>query len=586
MSGRALVGGVLVRVAVCSLASCSALGLGEYDALACDVPGEVSPCDALNAALPEGQCEKYYCHRETGRGCELRPRDDDGDKHADALVCSGVPGLGDLDCDDSPSSGKERHFGLAERCDGIDNDCDDFIDEDTPPKDEGTAIALTQRIEQLSHVEIDPTADRGALLAVTQPDSGAASSAIEAFVLDGDALLEPRALVPVATPCLGTPHPENCKFAQLAVATAPPRLIAAGIHRRFCLQGQLRVGLGTLEPLDLSLTDAPEQSNVGAGIDVDPISTCTVSTGCAGASDPVLAALPAAREGEDAQALAVWRAPADQGCSESSCAACKHAAHSVLVGIGLFVEERSRSGPLLIGSGGGRAQALGMGAVGAPALVAFSPANTSLAGYVLAYPSTDRVELLFLPRLDVRQPLATGMRSGHIEQPDVTRVTLGTHHDRNGNIDGVALASVVMTQVGSSIEFVELSLTQGEAPHIASGVEPRSLPALGRVVGAPALLHTHEGFSISAAEGSGPEGGWLVLWIEQATEGDETRLMSARIADRDRKVLGDPVELASGDVSLPFAAIDRSTPGSTGLRFGYVHDRELRVRRMTCSRDD
>ena len=574
--------GALISIAPCLLAGCSALGLGEYDALPCNVAGEVSPCEALNAELPAGQCERYRCH-VSGRGCELLPRDEDQDEHADARVCSGMPGLGDLDCDDAPETGKQRHFGLAERCDGIDNDCDGFIDEGTTPEAMGATIALGQSVEQISHVALDSAGDGGALLAITQRDSRGQSFVSEALTLDDAEPLEARTLLPAATPCPGTDPPEFCNFAQLALAAAPPRLIAAGIHRGQCHRGQLRVGLGTLQPLALSLADADARSNVSAGVDVDP-SNCTVSSGCAGASEPVLAALPALNAGDDAQALAVWLAPADQGCAEPTCTACATAAPSVPMGIGLFVEERAEGGPALVGSDGGHAEPLGMGALGPPALVAFASPDPSQAGYVLAYAAAEHVELLFVPRLDVRMPLASRARRGRIEQLSVSAVTLAVRRDQIGNPNAVVLVSVGKEGGVNSINFVVLSLTRGEAPHIASGQRALSLPADGPVIGAPVLVHANEGFAMADEASSGTEGGWLVLWIEAAPPG-RTRLMSARIADRQQRRLGAPVELASGEISLPFVDLSHDQDETPGLRFGYVDQQELRLKPMTCARE-
>ncbi len=69
-----------------------------------------------------------------GDGCVLETfyLDDDGDEHGDpdvtTLACDAPDGYvaaGD-DCDDGSA---ERHPGLAETCDGLDNDCNDAVDE-------------------------------------------------------------------------------------------------------------------------------------------------------------------------------------------------------------------------------------------------------------------------------------------------------------------------------------------------------------------------------------------------------------------------------------------------------------------------
>ena len=59
-------------------------------------------------------------------GCALKPKDSDLDGKADRGVCEGELLERALDCDDSDP---ERAYGREERCDGIDNDCDELIDE-------------------------------------------------------------------------------------------------------------------------------------------------------------------------------------------------------------------------------------------------------------------------------------------------------------------------------------------------------------------------------------------------------------------------------------------------------------------------
>jgi hypothetical protein len=79
----------------------------------------------------------WACDKPAPSRCQPQPRfvDADGDGFGDdqrpVAVCEGLPGFALIgrDCDDSDAT---RSPAALEQCDGLDNDCDSGIDEDTP----------------------------------------------------------------------------------------------------------------------------------------------------------------------------------------------------------------------------------------------------------------------------------------------------------------------------------------------------------------------------------------------------------------------------------------------------------------------
>lgn len=115
--------GALAALAL--LGGCTLSGLGE-DLEQTTCAGEPpSFCEELNALAPTGdECQRWACDTSLERPvCAVLPRDLDLDG-APALGCE--PGGVIADCDDEDG---DRAPGLAERCDGIDNDCNELADD-------------------------------------------------------------------------------------------------------------------------------------------------------------------------------------------------------------------------------------------------------------------------------------------------------------------------------------------------------------------------------------------------------------------------------------------------------------------------
>jgi hypothetical protein len=96
------------------VAACSLLTNPEQGEIRCKVSDEeprLDPC-------PEGM----YCINKTCKAQAECKRDDDGKVTADELCTDGI----DNDCDDHVD---ERNDDVPERCDGLDNNCDGVVDE-------------------------------------------------------------------------------------------------------------------------------------------------------------------------------------------------------------------------------------------------------------------------------------------------------------------------------------------------------------------------------------------------------------------------------------------------------------------------
>lgn len=121
-------------------------GLSEVSTWACEKPADYADndldCDDGDAQRYPGATERCdgadddcdgVADEDTSSSVWYADRDEDGYGSADdyVLACEAPAGFTDNaeDCDDGDS---QRNPGAEERCDGVDQDCDDVIDEDSP----------------------------------------------------------------------------------------------------------------------------------------------------------------------------------------------------------------------------------------------------------------------------------------------------------------------------------------------------------------------------------------------------------------------------------------------------------------------
>lgn len=563
MSVRVALGGAAALAYL--VASCSLMGLDEYDLQPCE-PYE--PCLELNAGLPSGQCEEYVC-AESGLGCVLQARDRDQDGHADADACAARDDLGDLDCDDEPGDDSTlRWFGHAEHCDGIDNDCDGWIDE-------GAAFTNEQAAEHLvddGETGISSAAADDGTTYVALSGDGHANTLLQ---LSGSEI-EDRNPFEAGPSCelLGGDS-EQCVFSELAVAATDALLFGAAIHRSGCLAGQLRVAVRPEPSPYLGLADPPEASNLRFGVDIDPESagSCTRSSACVGASRPALAVLPAVGDAP-AQGVLVWLSPRAADCGEDdACRACPDTGVADLFGIGLWVET-DENGPFLLGTNDGRSAAFGESTIDSPALAAFD------GGYLLAHASRDRIELRFLPRLETSgASLLARERSGGLDIAGARHVALTFDPASSSHARGLALAWRDAAPGGRTLRVAPLAFDRGADPAFVPARDPIAIETEAPVRRGPLLVYSRQGFAVS--QPGNRSGGWLVTWVEGDADGGIERLMAARIAESEGRRLGRPFQIAQGTFRALFAP-PREASDDTSFGIGYVAEGKLHVDRLRC----
>jgi hypothetical protein len=565
---------LFIACASACLLSCSALGLDDYDVFECD-PGQ--RCELLNAAL-DGECLQYTCS-PSGRGCELTAYDGDYDGHPSRVLCADEPDIAELDCDDETN---RRYPDLAETCDGLDNDCNTFIDEGVVPEELVIDEELEEGTEQISVVS---SGDLPPLLAVTRFDG--ASHITQSWRVHERTLEDPKLLAfnsvdddRLTEVCSSEEHSAPCRIKQLAIGASNDTLLGVAVQRSGqCGEGQLRAGTGTLSDALLDLNASATDSNVRFGIDVDPMQDyCTRSGECVGAENPALGMLGRAGEHVE-QALAAWHAPSASACEE----ACACPGAFQIMGLGLFADVDDDDRRYASGTHAGHAEPIGNGdATGVPAIAAFESSERD-SGYFLAYPAGDRIELRFIPRFDQRDTITKGALEGRIDADDALHVAVSERLFAAADPAEPHGLAVAFVEADNALRFAPLSLDRDERNAAFTALaEPLQLPTQGNLVTRPLLLYAPDGFT--ADDASGSHGGWLVLWLEEAA-GMQT-LRAVRIAEAELRVLGEPLELARGPVGYPFVFLKQASGKPSVLRYGFVRDDTLRVSRITCDPDN
>jgi len=250
----------------------------------CDVDAD---CEHLEDLFPERvtTCVRFQCDEEIGR-CFLGPLDRDDDTHQPIAECGGD------DCDDDEPT---AFAGNAEFCDGVDNDCNDLIDDSTEIDWDGAAIrsglgpldAISWSTETTGAIALASTGGAGTLDRIEGAASSVAGNIILAALQNPDvtgvATLDGRGCPSTS----GIGSPSTCRPIQVAVATGTPMGWAAFVHRDACDDGLLRVGLLDTAEATIELMGTDARSNTWRGVDRGgPTGNCTRTATGTGATAP------------------------------------------------------------------------------------------------------------------------------------------------------------------------------------------------------------------------------------------------------------------------------------------------------------
>jgi hypothetical protein len=205
------------------LPACSLSGIDRFDREECDVD---SCCTDLNTSMPTG--DPCLTWQSAGMYCEPLARDMDGDDARDPAC----PGAAPEDCDDADPA---RSPIAAEICDGVDNDCNDLVDD--APSAAGIAGGMLAELEA-SATQIEMTAARDGseiVIAAFETDeihlvrgpAGAATPVLD----DGDVLISDGTIDLTLIDGVGPlASVGNGRYAMLAHAFGCPRWVLARIE--------------------------------------------------------------------------------------------------------------------------------------------------------------------------------------------------------------------------------------------------------------------------------------------------------------------------------------------------------------------
>lgn len=554
---------------VCVCSGCSLLGLGDFDLEECTETPNGPRCEVLNQArgVPDSACYRYQCRRE-GPGCELRPKDSDNDGKADERLCASEV-AGDLDCDDGDP---DRAPNKQEVCDGKDNNCDGYVDEQLEPLPAETAFTFATGTD-LRSVEALQVDDRSVyvlggesrerdwkqhLLVFERGGLTPRSSEeheLEITLTDRDGVNGPGACLKLRD---GERQGNACGFEEVvltALGGSGTSLITAGVDRGSSSFGVLRAGVlvSAQSSSQLRLGSAGLGSSLDLGIGLPRLG----------------ARLPRLIAGSASEALLVWqtlgRSADDAPCARRALDACDDLAADscsggtdiLALGIGAHrVGDTLALDALGVVDG----ERIGSGTA-APAIATLNVPN--LESYLVAYAAESGVELYSRPWFSSTSARRT-LRGALPTVGPVTGIALGTASLLSQESFRPA-AAVWRTgcKERSSIQLARLELHPDQAEWGASTTAPLGIGA--SVVGGPWIAHTQSGLRQPKQADAASTGGWFVIWLEERSA-DQRALMLRRVAEVDGEPVGEAVELAVGSIRFAFLF----TSASGAIRYGYV----------------
>ena len=546
---RALLASAVLLSIAGATVGCS-LVLPRLAAPECDVDGD---CEQFNVRFPERVtvCDRYQCNEATDR-CFLGPLDRDGDSHYPVLECEGD------DCDDTRA---DVFGGRAESCDGIDNDCDDVIDDATPiERAAGVALAGIGTLSGLSW-----TADASGAMALASVGASASLVDIEATTgttrgVSIAALPRPDATghslsgVGCPSPSTGAPSP-SCRLDRVALSVGEPMGWAAFVNRDGCDDGQLRVGLLDVATARIELMGPDARSNTWRGVDL--VGACTRTASGTGATAPAIASASAGTPSTPATALVAW-------VRDTTRRACP-AGPAEVAALGLWRATGAVEGTLsdwVVATGGGAPDLVGMtSGVAPPALIATGTGEVIVAfgdaaggvriAIVEALPTVAAApNPATTPGLTLGESVVVG--SGNADSVALSLspapgggLRIGVAWTTECGSGGLRFASVVWQRAartltpGTPVDLASTGARQPNVAYVAHGFVRSTLVRGGAAVG-------------------DDDGGWLVAWRDESMS--PPAVVAARVLGVDGSVLD--------SVALPFARDLSSDPRQPFLYSG------------------
>jgi hypothetical protein len=552
------------------LPSCSLLGLDGFAVVRCD---NGIQCDVVNDRdrIPDEACERWVCDPDS-HTCFFGMRDDDGDEES-------PPSCGGEDCDDmDPLRGAEH----PEACDGVDNDCNDAIDDLMQPS------ALVQTSGVVATIPNGRDARYGANgsthAALTLAASGASEPIERAalVLLDGASESAPSDIehqTPSSTtfgetafvdgcPQGADGRIDTCNERDAAISGDGSRWVVASVSNRNCGGAdELRIApLASSTDTHVRHQGPNERSHIWVGVGLDA-SGCTINPdGSIGARAPALSVPPVGGEPRLREGLASYLA-------DSMTRTCEDETEIEVEALGLWLSESGdRAWVEATGNGAptpmGTTRSLGGPSIaawpGVGWLVAFGDAAGGVALRFAAsplptpppVPEADQFyDTAPLPRVDLPT----------IGAADVERVAIAL-----GDIEGRTAELGIAFQEGcdARVHFVNVLVDLD-----AMTAAPIGAPIDLGVGEDPAIAHVDAGLNIDADR----PGGFVVLFAAATAGGSVFR--AARIADATGALVGEIFDVGTG------TRAPHLYPGasSSQLRFAYMHGSALIGGSLFCA---
>jgi len=441
--------------------------------------------------------------------------------NAEAQLRPSPPACGQAVCEEGLCKWQEA----KEICNGMDDDCDDLIDEGLVFS--GQASSALPAVPAIV-----------AYASVSEPEQTFVAVAHDGWSEGSTLVPDAKTVGELRCDSLSNPI---CNFAEVALAADEHHdLVVASINTLGCAAGQLQVGLSDKDtPFNVWLGKAQGEkseapSNIAPGVDV-------VGKGCTGASRsgnligsgatrPAIASLGTQADGEGA--LLLWLAASAEPKTP-------HAASIPVEALGLVVPAVSPE--WLNGANQGKPLPLGQTtSLSTPAVLAVW-LRPGVGKYLVAFPAAQDsrlgVRLLIVPS-DRAGPRVEDAEGTFIEGGPADRVSLALGNTQGAEPE-VGLAWVAGDESEAQLRFTIVS--PSTLARIADW--DLSIPAFDPRF-APQILHRDTGFAKV-----GPSGGWFLSWVE--TENEQSRtLQVARLRDSTLELLNH-TPLHSGVVAQP-----------------------------------